>query len=92
MTFKQKRKRYKQNNWKLLFIDFRDEDLKKYSPEECQGLEEAFDRFEKDITRLARMNGFHRNMVWQDNIEEAKEKIYKLWEDYYGTNEETRAQ
>lgn len=92
MTFKQKRKLNRKNGRKILFIDFREKDLEVYGPEKCLSMDHAFNRFEKDITTLARIQGFHRSEVWEHNIEEAKEQIYKLWEDYYGTIEETRAQ
>lgn len=92
MTFKQKRKLNKKNGRKILFIDFRDKDLEVYSPEEQLCLDAAMDQFEKDIITLARIQGFHRSEVWEHNIEEAKEQIYKLWEDYYGTIRETTAE
>lgn len=92
MTFKQKRRLNRKIGRKILFIDFREKDLEVYGPEECEGYYEALDRFERDIRTLARIQGYHSSEVWQHNIEEAKEKIYKLWEDYYGTIEETRAQ
>ncbi len=92
MTFKQKRRLNRKNGKKILFIDFREKDLEVYGPKECRSLFEALDRFEGAVRKTARIQGFHRSEVWQDNIEEAKEQIYKLWEDYYGTNEETRAQ
>ena len=92
MTFNQKRKLNRKNGRKLLFIDFRDKDLEIYGPENNVGLYQALDKFDRDLIAIARNQGFYKSEVWNDNIEEAKEKIYKLWEDYYGTNEETRAQ
>ena len=90
MTFKQKHKLNRKNGRKLLFIHFKDSDLEIYGPEECRCYHEALDRFERDIRTLARIQGYHSSEVWQHNIEEAKEKIYKLWEDYYGDLRETR--
>ena len=92
MTFNQKRKLNRKNGKKILFIDLRDIDLKIYGPEGNGGLYQALDKFDIDLIAIARNKGFYRSEIWQDNIDDAKEQIYKLWEDYYGTNEETRAQ
>lgn len=79
MTFNQKRKRNIKAGRKYCYIAYTSEEIKTLYYDECNSLKEAMSKYEKNISKFCRQNGYYRQDYLAIMYNDVSRRITGLW-------------